>query len=60
MVPLVENHLAHTAFADAEVYPRAIRRLAAQLAPMANIKQLAWLIEADYSGRPPLPRRVAR
>jgi tRNA nucleotidyltransferase (CCA-adding enzyme) len=54
VVPLVENHLAHTAFADPQVHPRAIRRLAARLAP-ANIKQLAWLIEADYSGRPPLP-----
>ena len=54
VVPLVENHLAHMAFAGAEIHPRAIRRLAARLAP-ANIKQLAWLIEADYSGRPPLP-----
>jgi tRNA nucleotidyltransferase (CCA-adding enzyme) len=54
VVPLVENHLAHTAFADSEIHPRAVRRLAARLAP-ANITQLAWLIEADYSGRPPLP-----
>jgi tRNA nucleotidyltransferase (CCA-adding enzyme) len=54
VVPLVENHLAHMAFTDATIQPRVIRRLAARLAP-ANIKQLAWLIEADYSGRPPLP-----
>ena len=54
VVPLVENHLAHMAFADAGIQPRVIRRLAARLAP-ANVKQLTWLIEADYSGRPPLP-----
>jgi tRNA nucleotidyltransferase (CCA-adding enzyme) len=54
MVPLVENHLAHMAFSDSTIHARAIRRLAARLAP-ANITQLVWLIEADYSGRPPLP-----
>jgi tRNA nucleotidyltransferase (CCA-adding enzyme) len=34
--------------------PRAVRRLAQRLAP-ATIEQLLWLIEADHSGRPPLP-----
>ncbi len=54
VIPLVKNHLAHMAFTDGEIHARAIRRLAARLAP-ANVKQLAWLVEADYSGRPPLP-----
>jgi tRNA nucleotidyltransferase (CCA-adding enzyme) len=53
VVRLVENHLAHVNF-DSAIQPRAIRRLAARLAP-ASIKQLGWLIEADHSGRPPLP-----
>jgi tRNA nucleotidyltransferase (CCA-adding enzyme) len=41
-------------FQDSEIQPRSIRRLAAKLAP-ATITQLARLIEADHSGRPPLP-----
>jgi tRNA nucleotidyltransferase (CCA-adding enzyme) len=51
--PLVENHLAHTAVGR-DVTPRAVRRLAMRLAP-ASITQLVRLIEADCSGRPPLP-----
>ena len=54
VVPLVENHLAHVKFRDAESQPRAIRRLAARLEP-ASIIDLIRLIEADHSGRPPLP-----
>jgi tRNA nucleotidyltransferase (CCA-adding enzyme) len=53
-VPLVENHLAHVNFGESQLHPRAIRRLAARLAP-ANVTELSWLIEADHSGRPPLP-----
>lgn len=53
VVPLVENHLAHATIGDA-VTPRAVRRLAQRLAP-ASIEQLLLLIEADHSGRPPLP-----
>jgi tRNA nucleotidyltransferase (CCA-adding enzyme) len=34
--------------------PRAVRRLAMRLAP-ASIVQLLRVIEADHSGRPPLP-----
>lgn len=54
VVPLVENHLAHSSLAKGEVTPRAVRRLAIRLAP-ANIEQLTLLVEADHSGRPPLP-----
>jgi tRNA nucleotidyltransferase (CCA-adding enzyme) len=53
VVPLVENHLASSSIGR-EVTPRAVRRLAMRLAP-ATITQLVRLIEADYSGRPPLP-----
>jgi tRNA nucleotidyltransferase (CCA-adding enzyme) len=53
VVPLVENHLAHSSLRN-DVTPRTVRRLALRLAP-ANITQLIWLIEADHSGRPPLP-----
>ena len=54
VAPLVEHHLAHINFRDADVRARTVRRLAARLVP-ANIRQLAWLMEADHSGRPPLP-----
>ena len=54
VVPLVENHLAHVNFGESQLQTRAVRRLAARLAP-SNVTQLSWLIEADHSGRPPLP-----
>ncbi|HEY7334993.1 MAG TPA: HD domain-containing protein [Bryobacteraceae bacterium] len=53
VVKLIENHLAHSSIGK-DATPRAIRRLATRLAP-ANIAQLMLLIEADHSGRPPLP-----
>lgn len=53
VVPLVENHLAHSHIGT-DVTPRAVRRLAMRLAP-ASILQLVRLIEADASGRPPKP-----
>jgi tRNA nucleotidyltransferase (CCA-adding enzyme) len=53
VVALVENHLASSSVGR-EPSPRAVRRLAMRLAP-ANILQLLRLIEADHSGRPPLP-----
>jgi hypothetical protein len=53
VVTLVENHLAHSSIGR-DATPRAVRRLAARLAP-ASITQLIRLIEADHSGRPPLP-----
>jgi len=53
VVKLVENHLAHASVGK-DATPRAVRRLAMRLAP-ASIAQLMLLIEADHSGRPPLP-----
>jgi tRNA nucleotidyltransferase (CCA-adding enzyme) len=53
VVPLVENHLAHSSLGP-EVTPRSVRRLATRLAP-ASIVQLLRLIEADASGCPPRP-----
>lgn len=53
VVPMVENHLASSSIGP-DVTPRAVRRLAMRLAP-ATITDLLRLVEADYSGRPPLP-----
>jgi tRNA nucleotidyltransferase (CCA-adding enzyme) len=54
VVPLVENHLAASNIAKGAVSARAVRRLAMRLVP-ASVGQLMHLIEADHSGRPPLP-----
>jgi tRNA nucleotidyltransferase (CCA-adding enzyme) len=51
VVPLVREHMAHFGM---QVTDRAVRRLALRLAP-ATITQWGRLIEADHSGRPPLP-----
>jgi tRNA nucleotidyltransferase (CCA-adding enzyme) len=53
VVPLVENHMVASSVGRNPT-PRAVRRLAIRLAP-ASIAQLIRLIEADHSGRPPLP-----
>jgi len=53
VVPMVENHLASSSIGR-DTTPRAVRRLAMRLAP-ATITDLLRLIEADHSGRPPLP-----
>ena len=53
VAPLVEHHMVSLSIGR-DPTPRAVRRLAMHLAP-ANITKLVWLIEADYSGRPPLP-----
>jgi tRNA nucleotidyltransferase (CCA-adding enzyme) len=52
--PLVESHMVTTSIGR-EPSARAVRRLAMRLAP-ATIAQLLRVIEADYSGRPPLPQ----
>lgn len=49
--PLVAEHLAH---AQPNLNKAAIRRLLRRLQP-ATLQQLIHLIEADLSGRPPLP-----
>jgi tRNA nucleotidyltransferase (CCA-adding enzyme) len=52
VVPLVANHLIH---AVDKMTPRLVRRLAVRLGA-ASVKLLVHLIEADVSGRPPLPK----
>jgi tRNA nucleotidyltransferase (CCA-adding enzyme) len=53
VLPLVENHMVASGIGG-DPSPRAVRRLAMRLVP-ASIAQLLRLIEADFSGRPPLP-----
>jgi tRNA nucleotidyltransferase (CCA-adding enzyme) len=50
--PLVAEHLAHV---RDDITPRTVRRLATRLFP-ATIVELCHLIEADMSGRTPLPK----
>jgi tRNA nucleotidyltransferase (CCA-adding enzyme) len=60
VVPLVENHLQHVrAASDGAMSVAAVRQLADRLAP-ATVRELALLIEADQSGRPPLPGGLPR
>lgn len=51
VVPLVLNHMVHLE----RCTPRAVRRLARRLEP-ASIRDLAVVMTADGSGRPPKPR----
>lgn len=55
VVPLVENHLNHIHHSNASKQDSFVKQLAERLHP-ANIKMLEHLIEADHSGRPPLPK----
>lgn len=50
VLPLVREHMSHFE----QPRSRTVRRLAARLAP-ATMEQWAQLVEADRSGRPPLP-----
>jgi tRNA nucleotidyltransferase (CCA-adding enzyme) len=54
VAPLVANHLVH---AVDKVTARIVRRLAMRM-EKSSIKLLVHLIEADVSGRPPLPKRL--
>jgi tRNA nucleotidyltransferase (CCA-adding enzyme) len=55
VLPLVERHMVGRDFTGNETGARTVRRLARKVAP-ATLRQLGHLIEADHSGRPPLPR----
>jgi tRNA nucleotidyltransferase (CCA-adding enzyme) len=55
VLPLVAEHLSHL---QLPITARSVRRLAVRLGK-ASIVQLARLIEADLSGRPPLPARAS-
>ena len=52
VVPLVQEHMVHI---GVEPTQKFVRRLSLRLVP-ANINLLVLLIEADHSGRPPLPK----
>ncbi len=49
---LVREHMIHIC---GKMTPRIIRRLSVRLDGKTTIKMLSHLIEADHSGRPPLP-----
>jgi tRNA nucleotidyltransferase (CCA-adding enzyme) len=51
--PLISEHLVHAGIDNPS--SKAVRRLANRIAP-ASIKALARVVEADHSGRPPLPK----
>ena len=53
VVPLVVSHLVHCN----EMSTRAVRRLANRIQP-ATIQDLVYVIEADHSGRSPLPKGI--
>lgn len=57
VVPLVENHLNHIHHSNSAKPDAFVKQLAERLYP-ANIKSLENLIEADHSGRPPLPKQL--
>ena len=54
--PMVARHLAHVTTTPNK---SNVRKLARDIAP-ASIEELARLIEADHSGRPPLPQELPR
>lgn len=54
ITPLVSEHMVHIFTTDSVPSDRAVRRLANRLHP-ACIQMLSQVIEADHSGRPPLP-----
>jgi tRNA nucleotidyltransferase (CCA-adding enzyme) len=51
VLPLIKEHLAHMNAQTA----RSVRRLSLRLYP-ATMRELALLVEADCSGRPPIPK----
>ncbi|MDQ6959864.1 MAG: HD domain-containing protein, partial [Mariprofundaceae bacterium] len=51
VIPLIQEHLVHL---HGQATPRAVRRLSTRLEP-ASIALWESLVEADASGRPPLP-----
>ncbi|RMD67567.1 HD domain-containing protein [Candidatus Parcubacteria bacterium] len=55
VIPLVKEHMAHAT--GGEITQRMVRRLALRLKP-ATIREWAMVVEADHSGRPPLPGGV--
>lgn len=55
VVPLVKEHMAHVGVE--KMTDRVVRRIANRVYP-SNIQMLAYVIEADHSGRPPLRKEL--
>lgn len=55
IVALVREHLVYSSFQTVTV--RAVKRLLKRLEP-ASLDDLLMLVEADHSGRPPLPKKL--
>ena len=55
VVSLVKEHLVYSSFQT--VTDRALRRLVNRMKP-ASFDELMLLVEADHSGRPPLPKKL--
>ncbi len=54
VLPLVQEHMVHL---GATISEKMVRRLSVRLGK-ATIRELLFIIEADHSGRPPLPREL--
>lgn len=57
VVPLVTKHLNHINYKQENIPVSNVRNLAHELYP-STIEDLVDLIEADHSGRPPLPKAL--
>lgn len=57
VVPLVRRHLNHIQYKSEKIPKGTVRGLAHELYP-ATIEDLVDLVEADHSGRPPLPKEL--
>jgi tRNA nucleotidyltransferase (CCA-adding enzyme) len=51
---LTKEHMIHV---SGKLSPRAVRRLSVRISGKTTIELLSHLIEADHSGRPPLPKK---
>jgi tRNA nucleotidyltransferase (CCA-adding enzyme) len=58
VIPMVKYHLAHCSL-GANPSDRAVRRLSVAMGE-STIQELGWLVEADHSGRPPLPKGMPK
>ena len=57
IVPLVQNHLQHANWKANGPSKSQLRQLSDRLHP-ATLQELAWMVESDASGRPPLPKAM--
>lgn len=57
VVPLVRKHLNHIQYKSEKIPSGTVRGLAHELYP-STIEDLVDLVEADHSGRPPLPKEL--